>query len=85
LPKDGSPSKPRLGEDEQLDGHQMANNSDRVCLNDSIDNFEEKDHLFCKCSKVFNKFIVYWRFDEGKGQIINDMSDNEISGQSKGG
>lgn len=24
--------------------------------------------------------IVYWRFDEGKGQIVNDMTDNEIQG-----
>ena len=27
---------------------------------------------------------MYWRFDEGKGEVVTDMTDNEVNGKLGG-
>lgn len=27
---------------------------------------------------------MYWRFDEGKGEVVTDMTDNEVNGNLGG-
>jgi len=35
----------------------------------NVDDFNEKQYC-----------VMYWRFDEGKGEVVTDITDNEVNG-----
>jgi hypothetical protein len=39
----------------------------------NVDDFDEKQYC-----------VMYWRFDEGKGEVVTDMTDNEVNGNLGG-
>jgi hypothetical protein len=39
----------------------------------NVDDFDEKQYC-----------VMYWRFDEGKGEVVTDMTDNEVNGNLVG-